>query len=500
VSKINALKRVTFGKRIAEEETQELTKYFVETDQWRRLRSGEIDVVYGPKGSGKSALYSLLQQQESSLFDEGIIVASAENARGTPAFRDVTANPPPSQSEFVALWKLYLLSLVGRIFRDFDVRNTSALTVLRYLEEMRVLDRELSLQGVLSAALAYARRFFRPDAVEALAGTLELDPHSGLPTGVTGKIIFSEPNHVQRAQGLRSIDQLFADANEALRIANLKIWLLLDRLDVAFADTPELEKNALRALFQVYLDIRSADRIALKIFLRSDIWTRITREGFREASHITRHLTISWDPASLLNLVIRRLLANEVIVERFAVDPRLVLADLDEQEKLFYRAFPRQVDSGPNKPVTFDWMLSRTRDGMAVNAPREMIHLLNSVRDTQVRKLETGDEEPPDENLFGRLAFKEGLREVSQVRLTQTLYAEYPGLRDQLEALRGGKTQQTIATLASIWKIPEAEAQRRANELGDIGFFERRERDGTVYWVPFLYRDALDLVQGAAEE
>ncbi len=76
--------------------------------------------------------------------------------------------------------------------------------------------------------------------------------------------------------------------------------LALDRLDVAFADEGELEANALRALFLVYLDLLAYDRITLKIFLRSDIWRRIMQSGFREASHITRNLTIQWNRQALL--------------------------------------------------------------------------------------------------------------------------------------------------------------------------------------------------------
>ena len=33
---------------------------FVETDQWSRIVKGEIDIVRGDKGAGKSAIYSLL--------------------------------------------------------------------------------------------------------------------------------------------------------------------------------------------------------------------------------------------------------------------------------------------------------------------------------------------------------------------------------------------------------------------------------------------------------
>ncbi len=46
---------------------------------------------------------------------------------------------------------------------------------------------------------------------------------------------------------------------------------------------------------------------------------------------------------------------------------------------------------------------------------------------------------------------------------------------------------------------PEA-AEIKAHELVTAGFFEKRgTRDASEYWVPFLYRDALEMVQGAAE-
>jgi hypothetical protein len=54
-NKHGVLKTLTFGKRIAEEELDALGSYFVETDHWRKLIAGEVDIVYGAKGSGKSA-------------------------------------------------------------------------------------------------------------------------------------------------------------------------------------------------------------------------------------------------------------------------------------------------------------------------------------------------------------------------------------------------------------------------------------------------------------
>jgi len=102
------------GERIAEEEGTELNAYFVETDSWRRIYGGEVDVVYGVKGAGKSAIYSLLLSRSEALKQRGIVVVAAENPRGVPIFRDLTAEPPPGENEFRGIWKLYFLSLIAQ--------------------------------------------------------------------------------------------------------------------------------------------------------------------------------------------------------------------------------------------------------------------------------------------------------------------------------------------------------------------------------------------------
>ncbi len=261
-----------------------------------------------------------------------------------------------------------------------------------------------------------------------------------------------------------------------------------------------MEKNALRALFRVYLDTRADKCLQFKVFLRTDIWRRITEEGWREASHITRGITIKWNSQLLLNLVVRRILSNAVVREAFNVDDQAVIENTERQAEFFYRIFPRQVDSGTRKPTTLDWMLSRTRDGTGDTAPRELIHLLTEARAIQLQQIEIGQEAPPGEALIGPAALREALSPVSETRLTQTLYAEYPSLRPWIEKMEGQKTQHTTQTLAEIWKVSVDEALDTSAKLVDAGFFERRgSRDNPVYWVPFLYRPALKLVQGSAD-
>ena len=280
----------------------------------------------------------------------------------------------------------------------------------------------------------------------------------------------------------------------------MSLWIALDRLDVAFAETPDLEQNALRALFRVYVDLLACRQIELKIFLRDDIWRRITSTGFREASHVTKDLTIKWDDRSLLNLVVRRMLRNTVIVDRYGVDPDEVLDSADEQQALFYKVFPEQVDLGSRRPETFNWMRTRTQDGTGETAPRELIHLLEACRSVQLHRLEIGEDSPEGVTLFTPATIKAALPEVSKSRLEQTLFAEYPECKPWIESLEGEKTDHDPTSLAKIWGCSEMDAAKRAYQLVEIGFFEQR---GTTteprFWVPFLYRDALEMVQGSAD-
>jgi hypothetical protein len=86
----------------------ELAKYFVETDQWNRIFRGEIDIIQGDKGAGKSAIYSLLVAKTNELFDKNILLITAEQPRGATVFRDLVSDPPTSENEFISLWKLYI--------------------------------------------------------------------------------------------------------------------------------------------------------------------------------------------------------------------------------------------------------------------------------------------------------------------------------------------------------------------------------------------------------
>lgn len=489
------VKKINFGSYVAEEERKNLKKYFYETENWRKILKGEIDIVYGTKGSGKSALYILVKDHQDQLKNDDVGLIFAEKLRGSPIFKNVQSTPPSSEGEMIILWKLYFLTIIGNYFKEEKFKSDSSKFVIDYLEREGLLPANFSLSKALSAVRNYIRKFSK---ISELEGNVKFDPDLLTPNGFGGKIVFSDDDAEDDHGGRRTLDSLIENANEALSEIDRSLWILLDRLDVSFDESSDVEKNALRALFKVYADFRSYSKIRLKIFIRSDIWDRISTGGFREASHITRDTTLSWTENSLLNLCIRRFISNDEIINELDINKEKVLTNSSEQEKLFYRIFPDQVEIGERQSKTFDWIIKRISDAKNGPAPRELILFLNLVCDEQIKRYERGEDTNVEGRLFSRQAFKAALPALSTYKTTRVLFAEYPDLQDRVMSLSEQKSEQTIENLCTIWSSNEIECRKICDELISIGFFEKISSISTetYYKIPFIYRPHLKIVQG----
>lgn len=430
------------------------------------------------------------------MFNKNILLTTAENPKGETVFKDLSIDPPTSETEFVNIWKLYFLIITVRTYDEWGIENEYFESIKQILQDSNLIPKQKGLKATLKACRDYIKQMLR---IESLQPGVELNEVTGLPSGVTFKVSFREPSDKETESGINSINALYEILEKALKKSEYTIWIAVDRLDVAFSENIELETNALKALFRVYRDLSPFEHLKLKIFLRDDIWRRITEEGFREASHITRTLTIEWNRETLINLIIRRLLNNEHIVKEYDLNVEEILADFKLQEETFYKFFPQQIDVGLNRPRTVEWILGRVKDGKGIVAPREIIHLFNEAVIEQLKKIQIGQNDLENDNLIGRNAFKSALETVSKVRLEQTIYAEYPALKGYIQKLEGEKTEQRLETLSEIWKVDLTECKSVIKRLVDIGFFEEKgDKDNLRYWVPFIYRNELKMIQGSA--
>jgi hypothetical protein len=482
------LENITFGNQVAENEADNLAAYFVETQAWTKLFNGDVDVIFGSKGAGKSALYTLLLKNKKELKSKQINLLSAEKPTGQTVFSDITEQPPTQEKEFITLWKIYFCQLIVSWLDTEGLCENQAAIVKERLVEAGLIEEKNTLKRLVNNAKSFAHNLFT--RLEALEGGATLE-------GVTGKITFYTPNQDERLKGYYSVDELLNLLNTFLEGKGETVWILCDRLDVAFEQSLDLEKNALRALFKSYLDIKEYKNISVKIFLRDDIWNRIIKEGFREATHINNEITIKWNRQNLMNLVVRRALQNQQIIDKYNITSEDVLSDYQKQIDFYYKMFPKQVDVGEKQSETFDWVLNRIKDGHNNIAPRELIHyynetILREAEDQQIAKFAA--EEP---NIVSRASIKAATYEVSKGRIEKTLYAEYAELKDYIGKFENKKAEHNLSSLSEILEVDEPTALSLSSQLTEIGFFESKPaRQDKIYKIPFMYRPYLNISQG----
>jgi hypothetical protein len=456
----------------------------VETDQWKRVFNGEVDVVFGAKGSGKTAIYSLVGQKADDLRNRHIEVALAERASSDAIFASV--GTVTTEEEFRSLWKLYFLKRVTQHLRAVGLEAPKFRRVERVLEKAGLVEYKRPLFRRIARILGTVKSWLNPEALE---GGIKINPQTGAIEGLTVKMILREPSTAERSRGIVSLDGVVGDLDLSLASAGRSVWVMIDRLDAQFSPV-ELEIKALRGLFRTYIDFIPLKNIDLKIFVRTDIWKSLTVERFSEASHIVRHTTVEWDLPSLLNLIARRAIHNQALCEYYGVNASEVLASTEALTLLFYRLFPLQADPS-SQMATLDWLLSRVSDGTGRAAPREVIHALSAARQAQLKMHEVGAATTDGSVLFDERALMEAVTAVSREHYEQTLLAEFPRFQSYLQSLDGGSAGYTSGQLASVWNCDVQEVSRIAEELVEIGFFNKRRLPTEPFLVSNVYRDAL---------
>ena len=107
------LRNLNLGNSVAEFD-QDLKSYFVETQAFRELVSGDKDIIAGDKGTGKTALYKVLKERAWEFPQlRDVEVVSAFNPSGNPVFQRLGTIPVLTEGQYVTVWKGYILSLLG---------------------------------------------------------------------------------------------------------------------------------------------------------------------------------------------------------------------------------------------------------------------------------------------------------------------------------------------------------------------------------------------------
>jgi len=474
---------VSLGASVAEFD-DDLDKYFIETDTFASVVSDAGDIISGDKGTGKTAIYRILKRNYRAYPRlENVEIVDAFNPQGDPVFQRLTYGPDLTEDQYRTFWKAYLLSLVGNWL--ISIYEAS------YNDEMRELQNTLCYLGLSATDVtpetifgnlhSLVTRLTKPASVELGMTVTE----TGMPV-VTPKVELGPT----REQGDVIYNGDFLGVlDRAIRATDLTVWVLFDRLDEAFSGRQDVEVPALRALLRTYLDLTNLGNLKLKLFLRKDLFRRVTKGGFVNLTHINaRKIDIVWDDEDLIDMVVRRILQNGELGK--------ILGDTEDNDRVFSLLLPEQIDVGDRKPTTKTWIMGRIRDGNNNRPPRNMIDLLNKARESQIRREQRAPREidPDSGPIIEADSMKRAFTQLSEQRVQDTLLAEAADLAEVIQQFRDGKSEHNPDSLRATIGAVQDYAQT-VQSLVDIGFLEEF---GQNYKVPMLYRDGLRIKQGKA--
>jgi hypothetical protein len=482
------LSELDLGKSVADSDNR-LDSYFVDTHTFNVLSKGQRDIIAGDKGTGKTALYRILMKRyrliESLRTTE---IVTAFNLAGSPIFQQLLAVPEQTEGVYIAFWKTYFLALVDNWILDNQkvVKQSSVRRVEYFLTQHSLKTADVSPGNIFTRLIKRFPKGLTPKSMEFDFALSEAgQPH------FKPRIEFAAPAAVQPPSffgidyiaGLKLLDA-------SLRESNLTIWIALDRLDEAFLGHPGVEVPALRALLRTYLDLQAVDNVKLKLFLRKDLFKKVTAGGFVNLTHINdQKIEIKWDDEDLLNLLIVRVKDNPLVVKH------LQLHGLDNNQA-FYRIFPQKISQGENQSITWKWILSRIRDGNGVVAPRNLIDFVENCREAQLRsEVRTPREYAEGMPIIEADAVRKAHKSLSETRIQDTLMAEFADLAPFIERFRKKKAEHNIDSLCDLHQVSPDEADAIAQSLIEIGFLEEV---GNSFKVPMIYRDGLGITQGKA--
>lgn len=493
---MSMLTSLDFGDGTAENEENLLDVFLYSSEPYSRVVMDKADVITGPKGCGKSAIYRIITETKVA---DNLSVIPAVNPTGTPVFK-VLFREDSSEGRLRGIWAAYATSLIG----NWVVDQYEGVPGYRMqVDEIREVLELLGLRKQQEAKRSLMQRIRRAQSIEAGA-------EGSILTGALGASLkFELEDATPSSSGVGSVLLEPADffaviqkAAELLAEENHRLWVAFDRLDECFTSDSQVEKRALRALLRTHLDIAQAldysRTINMKIFLRSDLLSRMSSDAaFTNSTHL-RQEDIRWNSEAIADLVAIRARHSKEFRERY-------LHSITSQSivKRSWEVLVPDLSSRKRRLTTPHILCERTADGNRGFNPRNVLSLLSfatsSARSRQRRALDTGDARRQEFPLLEQRDIESAAGDLSRRRLSDSVLNEFPQVQKYVLRLEKGPAE--FPSLRSLMlRIGQASAtQDRAEEIvqqmrmsGVIG----TTRDG--FAVPRLYRAALN-VNGPAD-
>jgi cellulose biosynthesis protein BcsQ len=439
------------GAQAEHEQFEKLAELFTSTRNLHDFVRHEVCLVLGAKGTGKSYLRRMCQEEkdilirrsgtkslENTIFVDGYSQPHQGGMAKPPITRDVLrALDDPKGPTWSHLWSALALG------RAIVKMSDSGIEVASLLGDKR--------RGAL-AKLAAAT-----SATEVCAATKKLAEE---PLGLD--------------DSWEQIDGICGRAGKTLT-------LLFDDLDVALGESMK-EVRRRRQMIEGLLDRTNVSwvsrrHLSAKVFLREDIFRALEVE--EEAKYATRRVVLQWNPEEIWRLIIR---AFAVASNRFAKHLSTMGVDIDRLEEsseeqrnaALTLIWGERMGEGESNTRVKAWVWGRLHDGRNRMFPRAALWLLRFAVEERRKRI---DDKFP---LLDPQALRAAVPSVATERLVELEKECTPIEKKRLALLRGFDSYQDERKfLSSLKTAGEAEPRQALEMFDSIGVTERgSRRDG----------------------
>jgi energy-coupling factor transporter ATP-binding protein EcfA2 len=275
---------INLGAPAAERDTEGLEHYFVESDAFRRVLSGETTVVLGNRGAGKSAIFQMLARR-SRATGSRVIELAPDDYSYEMLQRSMQSEQDGSWAKhgaYAAAWKYTLLVLIMKELCKKQVRskNASEAAIRKYVRDHHYQPG----MGKLWALISYLKRL------------------EGLKIGRFDAQV--KTRELERLYKLEEIRYLLPHLQKALE--GQRVVVIVDELDKGW-DSSEDAQAFIAGVFQasVWLNQLSTN-LHVYMSLRQELYEN-TPSLYEDAQKYRDLIeTVSWTEQELRSLIARR--------------------------------------------------------------------------------------------------------------------------------------------------------------------------------------------------
>ena len=346
------LEKVTFGASAAENEFKELGGYYLETDQFQRARRGEVRLVVGRKGSGKTAIFVKVRddvRRDSS----NVVLDLRPDGYQLLKFKELVLRflgAGALDHTVTAFWEyLLLLEVCHKLLekdRERHTRDRRLFDAYRRLSDLYQADRYIA-EGDFSERLS--------QLIKYISGEYQVRYDREEGRSLTQQ-------QITELLYRHDVGTLRAEVVEYLRLKR-EIWLLFDNLDKGWptkgltSTDLVIVRALLEATRKIERQMQRRDVVCRTlVFLRNDVYELLVAETPDRGKE--GRVALDWSDPDLLRELLRR---------------RLLYSGMPDRE--FYELWRAICVSHVAGDETSEFLIERS-----LMRPRALIDLANHCR------------------------------------------------------------------------------------------------------------------------